>query len=141
MATTTTDTKAIVRRIETAVNERDHDLLAEVCAEDMVTRFHGGREEVIGLDAFEAYLEAIYDAFPDVTFSFDELVAEDDVVAVRYTGTATHRGEYQGVPPTGEEIQLSGMRFCRLEDGKIVEVWGQRDDLGTLVQLGVVEPP
>lgn len=59
----------------------------------------------------------------------------------RYTGTGTHEGEYEGIEPTGTEVQLSGMRFCRLEDGKLVEVWGQRDDLGLLAQLGVVELP
>jgi predicted ester cyclase len=56
--------------------------------------------------------------------TFEDVIGEDDRVAVRYTGTGTHEGEYQGIAPTGEEVRLSGMRFCRLDGGKIVEVWG-----------------
>lgn len=139
--TTTAELKDHVRRVETAVNEQDHDLVSEIFAEDLVVHFHGGREEIHGLDEFKAYLTETYEAFPDLTISLKEMVGEGDMVAVRYTGTGTHEGEYDGIAPTGEEVQLSGMRFCRIEDGKISEVWGQRDDLGLLDQLGVVELP
>ena len=141
MATTPAEQKEHVRRVETAVNNQDHDLISEIFAEDLVVHFHGGREEVNGLEEFKAYLDALYEAFPDLTISLKELVGEDDMVAVRFTGTGTHEAEYNGIAPTEKEIQLSGMRFCRFDDGKIAEVWGQRDDLGVLVQLGVVEPP
>jgi predicted ester cyclase len=56
--------------------------------------------------------------------SFEDVIGEADRVAVRYTGTGTHEGEYQGIAPTGEEVRLSGMRFCLLDDGKITEAWG-----------------
>lgn len=141
MTTTTAEKKDHVRRVETAVNDQDYDLVSEIFAEDLVVHFHGGREEIDGLDEFKSYLGATYEAFPDLTISLKEVVGEDDLVAVRFTGTGTHKGEYNGIEPTGEEVRLSGMRFCRLDDGKIVEVWGQRDDLGVLVQLDVVEPP
>lgn len=141
MVTTTSENKEHVRRVETAVNDQDHDVLSEIFIDDLTIHFHGGREELTGLDAFRAYLTELYDAFPDITVNFQEMIEEDDMVAVRYTGTGTHKGEYGGIAPTGERIQLSGMRFCRLKEGKIAEVWGQRDDLGQLVQLGVVEPP
>lgn len=140
MATTTAERKERVRRVETAVNDRDHDLISDVFAEDLVIHFHGGREKIDGLEEFEAHLDELYEAFPDLTVGFEEMVAEDDMVAVRFTGTGTHEAEYNGIAPTGEEIQFSGMRFCRLDEGEISEVWGQRDDLGVLVQLDVVEP-
>lgn len=141
MATTNQQNKEIVRRVETAVNEQDDDLLAEIFAEDLEHHFHGGREEYSGIDEFREYLSEFHEAFPDGTISIEQMVAEDDEVAVRYTGSGTHEGEFRGVPPTGQEVELSGMRIARIEDGKIAEVWGQRDDLGQLVQLGVVEPP
>lgn len=141
MATTTQENKDHVRRVETAVNNQDHDLVSDIFAENLIVHFHGGREEIDGLDEFKAYLDEIYGAFPDLTVDLKEMVGEDEMVAVRFTGTGTHEGEYNGVEPTGETVRLSGMRICRLEDGKITEVWGQRDDLGVLVQLGVVEPP
>jgi len=141
MATKQTHNKEHVRRVETVVNEQDDDLLAEIFAEDIVVRFHGGREEINGLDEYSAYLNEFYTAFPDLTISIEGMVAEDDMVAARYTGSATHEGEYRGTPPTGEQVDVSGMRIVRIEDGKISEVWGQRDDLGYLSQIGVVEPP
>ena len=141
MATTSEQRKARVRRVETAVNEQDHELLSEIFAEDLVHHFHGGRERYDGLDEYREHLRAFHEAFPDGTISMEEMVAEGDLVAVRYTASGTHEGEFMGVPPTGEAVEFSGMRIVRLADGKIAEAWGQRDDLGLLVQLGVVEPP
>lgn len=141
MATSTEDRKAHVRAVERIVNDQDYDLLSEIFAEDLTNHFHGGREEYSGRDEFQAYLSEFHEAFPDGTISIEQVVAEDDMVAVRYTGSGTHEGEFRGIPPTGEEVRMSGMRIVRFEDGKIAEVWGQRDDLGTLAQIGVVEPP
>jgi steroid delta-isomerase-like uncharacterized protein len=141
MATTVRENKEHVRRVESAVNEQDQHVLDDIFAEDFVVRFHGGREELRGLDEFRDYLRETYEAFPDLTITFEHVVAEDDTVAVRYTGTGTHEGEYEGVEPTGETVDISGMRIAKVDDGEIVEVWGQRDDVGLLAQLGVVDPP
>lgn len=123
------------------MNERDHDLLADIFAEDVVHHFHRGREEYSGIDGFRAYLDGFYGGFPDGTITTERMVAEGDLVAVRYTGVGTREGEFRSVPPTGETVRLSGMRIVRIGDEKIAEVWGQRDDLGQLVQVGAVEPP
>lgn len=141
MATRTDENRETVRGVETAVNQQDDELLEEIFAADLSHHFHGGRETYGGLDEFRAYLREFHGAFPDGTISIEQVVAEGDLVAVRYTGSGTHEGAFMGVPPTGEEVALSGMRIARLEDGKITEVWGQRDDLGLLVQLGVVDSP
>ena len=141
MSTTTQENKELVRKVEQMVNEQDHEVLSEIFADEFVVHFHGGREEVHGLDEFEEYLQSTYDAFPDLTITFEDMVAEGDMVTVRYTGTGTHEGEYEGIEPTGEKVDVAGMRIARVEDGKIVEAWGQRDDIGVLAQMGVVEPP
>ncbi|WP_458207929.1 ester cyclase [Haladaptatus sp. NG-SE-30] len=135
------ENKEHVQRVESAVNEQDQAILSEIFAEDFIVHFHGGREELHGLDEYLDYLEEFYEAFPDLTINFEEMVAEDDMVTVRYTGSGTHEGEYQGIEPTGRTVDVSGMRIVRVADGEIVEVWGQRDDLGMLDQLGIVEPP
>jgi len=141
MATSIQDKKAVVQRVEAMVNDQDLDVVPELFAEDLVVRFHGGREELQGRDEFSAYLAETFEAFPDLSMTFEELVGEGDTVVVRYTGRGTHVGEYRGVKPTGQSVDLSGMRIARVEDGNITEAWGQRDDLGVLAQLGVVEPP
>lgn len=139
MATTTVENKELARDVVDAFNDHDSDALTDLFADDLV--FHRPLEELHGIEEFNDYVQEGYDAFPDITLTIEELVAEDDMVVARYTGTATHEGEYKGIDPTGEEVQLSGMRMVRVEDGEIVEVWAQENDLGRLVQLGVIEPP
>jgi steroid delta-isomerase-like uncharacterized protein len=141
MATSIQDKKAVVQRVETMVNDHDLDAIPEIFAEDLVVRFHGGREELRGREEFASYLAGSFEAFPDLSMTFEELVGEGDTVVVRYTGRGTHEGTYRGVEPTGRSVDLSGMRIARVEDGKITEAWGQRDDIGVLAQLGIVEPP
>jgi hypothetical protein len=55
--------------------------------------------------------------------------------------TATHLGEFQGLPPTGKQISLSIMHIDRVANGKIVEHWGQGDALGLMQQMGIVFLP
>lgn len=141
MAQTVQENKEHVRRVETAVNEQNLDVLSEIFAEDLVVRLHGGREEMHSLDEFRDYLQATYDAFPDFSVTFEDVIGEDDTVVVRYTGTGMHEGDYEGIEPTGKTVTVSGMRIARLDGGKVAEVWGEHDDLGLLVQLGVVDPP
>jgi steroid delta-isomerase-like uncharacterized protein len=137
--TSTVENKELIRSIEDAVNNRDSGAIADIYAEDFV--FHRELDDLHGLDEFTDYLQALYDAFPDMTITIEEVIAEDDRAAVRYTGTGTHEHAYKGVEPTGEEVRISGMRMVRIEDGKIVEAWGQTSNLSLLAQLGVVEPP
>jgi predicted ester cyclase len=67
----------------------------------------------------------------------DRMIAEDDIVVERFTASGTHLGELMGVPGTGGTIVLRGINVFRIADGKIVERWGQLDQLGVLHQLGL----
>ena len=77
-------------------------------------------------------------AFPDLHQEIEDMVAEGDTVAVRVTLTATHRGPFLGVEPTGRRVRCGGMDFIRFREGKMVEHWTATDDLGLMQQLGVV---
>ena len=90
---------------------------------------------VAGLKAFNTMFRA---AFPDWYSTPEELIAEGDKVAERWTGRGTHRGEFQGIPPTGKQVAVPGVVFYRIRDGKIVEFRGSFDMLSMLQQLGVV---
>ena len=76
-------------------------------------------------------------AFPDWHATTEEFVAEGDRVAERWTGRGTHRGEFQGIPPTGKQVAVPGVVFYRVRDGRIVEFRGSFDMLSLLQQLGV----
>jgi predicted ester cyclase len=77
-------------------------------------------------------------AFPDLHFEIEELVAEGDTVAGRLTMSGTHEGPLMGTPPTGRSVRQDHMHFVRFRDGKTVEHWGVRDDLGMMRQLGLI---
>ncbi len=68
-------------------------------------------------------------------------MGDEDRVVVRWRFQGTHKGHFMGIPPTGKEVNVTGMTEFRLAEGKIVEGWSQADALGLLVQLGVVSPP
>ncbi len=80
-------------------------------------------------------------AFPDLHFEIEELVAEGDIVAGRLTMSGTHQGSLMGEPPTGRSLRTNHMHFVRFRDGKVVEHWGARDALGMMRQLGMVVMP
>ncbi|CAN5286481.1 hypothetical protein BH24ACT19_BH24ACT19_15490 [soil metagenome] len=69
----------------------------------------------------------------------DRMVATDDDVAIAYTLTGTHEGDFQGVAPTGRTISVRGVQIARFRDGQIVERWGSSDEMGILQQLNAVK--
>lgn len=90
-----------------------------------------------GREGFKAFFTELTAAFPDAHIEPAHLVADDDNVAVAYTLTGTHEGEFQGIAATGRKIEVRGLQIGRFENGQIVERWGSSDELGILQQLGV----
>jgi predicted ester cyclase len=80
---------------------------------------------------------AMLAAFPDLKFSIDDILAEGDKAAVRYTITGTNQGPYMGTPPTGKKITLSGISIYKIAGGKLVESWGILDRMSLMQQLGI----
>ena len=76
--------------------------------------------------------------FPDIQWTLEEMIAEGDKVAARFTMRGTHQGNFFGVPPTGRKIEVTAMNFYRLSGGQFVEECGQPDLLGLLQQIGAV---
>lgn len=89
-----------------------------------------------GRDGFKAFFTELTAAFPDAHIEPAHMVADDENVAIAYTLTGTHKGEFQGIAPTGKKIEVRGLQIGRFENGQIVERWGSSDELGILQQLG-----
>jgi predicted ester cyclase len=68
--------------------------------------------------------------------TLDLLIAEGDLVMGRWSTRGTHTGEWAGVSPTGKRAVFSGVNIFRITNGKVVELWNHRDDLGLMEQLG-----
>jgi predicted ester cyclase len=81
-------------------------------------------------------------AFPDLTYDIEEVIAEGDIVAFRMVMEGTHLGPLPGtgLPGTGRQVRVQQLHMARIKDGKVAEHWAVRDDLGMLVQLGVLDP-
>jgi steroid delta-isomerase-like uncharacterized protein len=80
-------------------------------------------------------------SFPDLQHTIEEIIAEGNTVAARWTVRGTHRGDFQGIPATGKSVRLSGTTVHHMADGKIVETWLTLDNHELLQQLGVVHQP
>ena len=81
------------------------------------------------------------EGFPDVVSTIEDLIAEGDKVVARWRARATHQGEYMGIPPTGKEVEFTGISVYRIEAGKIAESWNEEDELGLMRQIGAVAEP
>ena len=126
---------AVVRRlVEGVLNHGQTGLLAELVAADHVGHDplgdHYGRE---GLRIAVAEYRA---AFPDLSVTVEDLVAEGDKVAHRFTLRGTHAGPFMGIPATGRAVAATGIAIDRLAAGKLAESWVSLDALGLLRQLG-----
>ena len=135
------DNKTVISLfVEEVINqgrlERANDLVAENFVElDPLPGQKQGREglkEIIG---------SIRTAFPDIHWVLDEMIAEDNKVASRFTWTGTHRGPFLGIPPTNRNIVVKGVVIDRLEAGKMADSRILMDTMGMMQQLGVVAAP
>jgi len=81
-------------------------------------------------------MTAFHTAFPDLQFTIEDEIAEGKRIAVRWTMRATHLGEYQSHPPTGKQVEVTGISIFHIADGKIQEITVNMDRLGQFQQLG-----
>jgi steroid delta-isomerase-like uncharacterized protein len=88
-------------------------------------------------DTLRHHIAGAEAAFPRYEMIFEDLVAEDDKVAVRFTMRATHQGDFMGIPATGRQVNVPGIIIYRIADQKIVEHWMHFDALALMQQLGV----
>lgn len=130
----------LARRIpEDVFGKRDLDLLDELYAEDAVEHNAMGTHQ--GLEAIRESYEGFLTAFPDVSQTVENVVADRNMVAMHITSRGTHKGVLGGIEPTGTEIEVQQMFFARFEDGRIVERWFLPDTFEMLQQLGVIDFP
>ena len=75
-------------------------------------------------------------AFPHYALDVEDMFAEGDKVAVRFTLRAAYAGGYMDIPATGQQVAMPGIIIYRLADGKIVDHWMQVDSAALMQQLG-----
>jgi steroid delta-isomerase-like uncharacterized protein len=109
----------------------------EVLAEDFIEH-NPVAGQGPGREGHKRLLKEWRAAFPDLTITVDDLVADGDRVGLRWTAHATHRGELIGMPATGRRVTLTGIDDLRIVDGRIAERWGEFNSTEMLQQLGAL---
>ena len=133
--------------------EENKAIARRMCDEFWVTGQFKGGDDLLGSDFVyhrtgdeesldrEGYKQDVMDyvnSFTDVQATVEDLVAEGDKVAVRYTWTGRHTGEFMGAPPTDKLIIFRLITILRIVDGKVVEEWEGSDMLDLERQLGLI---
>lgn len=139
MSTTSSDVKALEREFTTEVlaDATNLDAIDEYVADDYVGHNPGDQEDIHGPEELKAFTELLHSAFPDLELTVEDTIAEGNKVVQRTRLTGTHEGEFQGISPTGQSVEVTTVGITVWEDDKAVEHWAQIDMLGLLEQLGV----
>jgi len=133
----TDENKRLVKRfVDEVFGQGQLDSIDELVAPDFVSHTFGFTDD--GRAKLRAASERIHASLTDVDFGIEDLVAEDDRVAVRLTSTATVVDEFMGVPAAGKQYSIGEIHIFRVTDGRIVEHWHQHDALGMMKQLGAM---
>lgn len=138
--TTPEENEAIVTMYWEEAVWGDQGKIAEIVSPDEVHHWGIGGDTT-GFDEFSERWNLFVTAFPDLEFTVDLVMADDDLATTRWTATGTHRGEWMGIAPTDREVTWQGINVFRIECGQIVESWGAADHLGLLSQLGATDIP
>jgi predicted ester cyclase len=128
--------KAVVCRYrQELMNEGNLNVVDEIFSERFVLN---GQE--MSLESFKPLATMWRTAFPDLRYTLDHIIAEEDMVVEHWTARGTHQGRLFGIAPTGKYFVGMGINIHHVVDGKIVEIWEVGDALGLLQQLGIVPP-
>lgn len=127
------ENKALIRRFISEVFERGHlEAVDELVADDFIGHTWGNASK----NGLRLAMERVAKGLADAVFSIDDLIGEDDRVAVRLTASARQVGEFMGMPASGRTYTIGEIHVFRIRDGKIVEHWHQYDLPGMMRQLG-----
>jgi steroid delta-isomerase-like uncharacterized protein len=132
------ENKTVIRRlVEEVYNDNNLDVLYELVAQDMANH-SAVPEHQHGIEGFKHVNRWVRAGFSDAHYEIEDMIAEGDMVACRITVSGTHDGDFQGTPPTGKRFSVDHVHWHRLADGKLVERWAVRDDLGAAQQLSML---
>jgi len=132
----TENLNTVTRFIENVCNKGELDEIDELFSEDIV--WHSG-EMVTGVTDFKESMKETLKTWADMKFKIQDSFAADNKVVIRWIVTATHEGEFMGIPPSHEKFDTWGIEIFHFESGKIKEAWTVFDALTPAMKIGLVE--
>jgi predicted ester cyclase len=121
---------------EDVFNRGDFELANELFTDDFIAYAF---PELRGPEGIETIVTGFRDSFSDIEWTIETLFGEDEFVAVRWTASGTHDGEFRDHGPTGTTVEIPGTTILRFEDTGAVEGWTIFDELGLLQQIGAID--
>lgn len=132
------ENRTVIRRAyEELWNGRDVSVVDELVAEDFLN-YAAPPDKQRGRQGLKDVVRMFEAAFPDFRYEVKDVVAEGEKLAVRDVFAGTHRGDFMGIPATGNRVTMEAIHIYRFEEGRLAEHWVARDDLGMMRQLGVL---
>jgi steroid delta-isomerase-like uncharacterized protein len=128
----------LMERFVEFINSANENLAQEIISTDARFYVPGQPEPMHGPEGYLAIIGMMRSGFPDIKWSLEDKIVEENKVAARFIMTGTHNGTFFGVPPTGQNIKVHATNFYRISNGQIIEEYGQPDMLGLLQQIGAV---
>jgi steroid delta-isomerase-like uncharacterized protein len=131
--------KALCRRVyEEVWNNRNTAAIDELFAANYINHDPSSPDFGRGPESVRKMLNFYMNAFPDTRFTISDAIAEGDRVVLRWSVRGTHRGELQGIAPTGRQVTLTGTTTFKVANHKLVESYDNWDALGLMQQIGAV---
>lgn len=121
------------------LDRRDLDGLSTLFDPDVA--FHGLAPQVLDREGVKAAMSEFFSAFPDSRMPLDDVIVENDRIAMRHSFRGTHKATFQGIPATDKPVVVTAIVTVLVRDGKVVEGWLNADIFGMLQQLGVIPQP
>ena len=135
------ENKAVTRRFMDEIIAKKNLAVFDELVSPNVVAHHVPPGVAPNFQGWKGIVTMVLGAFPDVQATTDDMIAEGDMVVVRWTMQGTHKGDLMGIPPTGKAVSFTGMIMEHYSGGKIVEHWEQFDMVGMMQQIGVVPTP
>jgi steroid delta-isomerase-like uncharacterized protein len=128
--------EALYRGIIEEINKGNSEYFNEFYSPDSLYYFPSNNPKPLSREESQEFVNGFFKAFPDLNFGIEELYAVEDRVIARLILRGTHKGDWRGVPATGNKFEISSTFIVRIENGKVVEEREDFNQLGFLQQLG-----
>ena len=132
------ENKAIVRYVYDLCTQKNISTLFEQYDPGYIEHARNGD---FTLEKVKATSTMFFRAFPDSSWTVENMVAENDLVAYQVIIKGTHKDQFMGIAPTGNKIEIVDTSIKKIKNGKLAESWGTIDSLGLMQQLGIIKKP
>ena len=129
------ENKAIIVQFTQAHNQKDLATLQKFIAPNFLSHI-SDHPRPLNRSQYLEGIKRAHQAFSELTFAIEDLISNDEKVAIRLIARGRHTGLYQGFPPTNKQVEFIGFSIRRIQDGQIVEEWQANDQLSLLRQIG-----